>query len=96
MVAPRWTESSWKHGIDRLDQVFALANATFVDELDQPETDGGRVRIYIGPRHSQTDDEIELLVKYFPDGREAVVFHAMRLGPKYRRYREEHSDGFRS
>lgn len=43
--------------------------------------------------HSQTDREIEVLVNVYDDGREAVVFHAMELGPKFRRYREENSNG---
>ena len=41
----------------------------------------------------QTDREIEVLVNVYGDGREAVVFRAMELGPKFRRYREENSNG---
>jgi hypothetical protein len=55
--------------------------------------DGGTVRLYVGPEHEQTDRELEILVNYFTDGREASIFHAMPLGPKVRRYREEHPNG---
>lgn len=49
--------------------------------------------LFIGPPHAQTEREIEVLVHENPaTGREAVIFHAMPLGPKFRTYREEHSD----
>ena len=50
------------------------------------------VVLYIGHPHGQTEREVEILVRHFPAGREALVFHAMPLGPKYRRYREEYPD----
>ena len=53
---------------------------------------GGRVELYIGPEHDRTVRELEILVERFDDGREAVIFHVMSLGPKFTRYREEHSD----
>ncbi len=49
----------------------------------------GTVWLYIGHPHAQTDREIEVLVNVYADGREALVFHAMGLGPKFRQYREE-------
>jgi hypothetical protein len=50
--------------------------------------------LYIGPEHSQTDRELEILVYDYPgSSREATIFHAMHLGPKFRRFREEHPDG---
>jgi hypothetical protein len=58
-----------------------------------PNDDGGEIRLYIGPEHSQTERELEILVNQFTDGREASIFPAMRLGPKFRSYREENSDG---
>ncbi|MDR6972157.1 hypothetical protein [Leifsonia shinshuensis] len=51
------------------------------------------MRLIIGHPHAQTDREIEVLVNVYDDGREARVFHAMELGPKFRRYREENSNG---
>jgi hypothetical protein len=94
-MAPRWEPSSDKHGVSRQDQIFAIINANFVHELDEPVKEG-RIMVYIGPEHSQTDRELEILVLEFPDsGREASIFHAMPLGPKYRRYREEHPDGWK-
>ncbi len=45
--------------------------------------------LYIGHPHAQTDREIEILVIVDPGRCEAVVFHAMELGPKFRRFREE-------
>lgn len=52
--------------------------------------------VFIGPSHSQAlkNDEIEVVVREFPGlGREAVIFHAMPLGPLYRRYRQEYPNG---
>ncbi|QJU55809.1 hypothetical protein SCB71_01930 [Herbiconiux sp. KACC 21604] len=49
--------------------------------------------LFIGPPHGQTGREIEVLVNVYSDGRQAVVFHAMPLGPKFRRYREENPSG---
>lgn len=92
-MAPRWERSSDKHGVERKDQIFAILNATFVHELDETVPDG-RIMVYIGPERAQTDRELEILVHEFPDsGEEASIFQAMPLGPKYRRYREEHPDG---
>lgn len=51
-----------------------------------------RLVIHRSP-HAQTGREIEVLINVYDDGREAVVFHAMGLGPKYRRYREENPNG---
>ena len=93
-MAPRWEPSSEKHGVSRPDQIFAILNANFVHELDEPVKEG-RVMVYIGPEHAQTDRELEILIHEFPDGREASIFHAMPLGPKFSRYREEHPDGWK-
>ena len=92
-MAPRWTDSSGKHHIPREDQVYAIVHANYKDRLDSEKLDEGDVRLYIGHPHAQTDREIEVLVNVYPDGREALVFHAMELGPKFRRYREENPDG---
>ena len=62
-------------------------------ELPGESLDDGTVRLIIGHPHAQTDREIEVLVNVYDDGREARVFHAMELGPKFRRYREENSNG---
>ncbi|NYK09958.1 hypothetical protein [Leifsonia naganoensis] len=51
------------------------------------------MRLIIGHPHAQTDQEIEILINAYPDGRESGVFHAMELGPKFRRYREENPNG---
>jgi hypothetical protein len=46
--------------------------------------------LYIGPEHPQTDREIEVLVRRpRRSGAEASIFHAMPLGPKFRRLRED-------
>ncbi len=89
-MAPRWVGSSERHGIPRGDQIHAILNATFEAEL-QGEAKEGRIVLFIGPPHGQTARELEILVNEFPGtGREAVVFHAMELGTKFRRFREEH------
>jgi len=87
-MPPRWEPSSEKHGVPQHDQVYAILHATYIADLG-PNDDDGEIRLYIGPEHSQTERELEILVNHFTDGREASVFHAMRLGPKFRRYREE-------
>lgn len=91
-MAPRWATSSDKHGVPRTDQIYAILHANYIAELPGQSIDDGTVSLYIGPEHAHTDRELELLVNVYPDGRESVVFHAMPLGPKFRRYREEHPD----
>lgn len=64
--------------------------ATYVDVVESNQ--GGQVTLFIGPPHAQAlpDNEIEVLVQEFPGaGKEAIVFHVMPLGPKFRKYREE-------
>lgn len=90
-MPPKWDDSALKHGIPKPDVVYAIAHATFVDTIEDPGFRGGRVELYIGPEHGQTARELEILVERFNDGREAVIFHVMNLGPKFTRYREEHS-----
>lgn len=92
-MTPRWTESSAKHGVPRADQVYAVAHATYSVRLLQESVDDGEVWLYIGPAHEHTDREIEVLINVYFDGREAVMFHAMELGSKFRRYREEDRNG---
>lgn len=91
-MAPRWISSSFKHDVSQLDQIRAMAHPSYEVELPGESLDDGRVRLYIGRPHEQTDREIEILVNVYADGRQAIVFHAMPLGPKYRRFREEHPD----
>jgi len=92
-MPPRWEPSSDRHFVPRRDQVYAIVHATYVRVLDEP-VEFGELVIYIGPEHAQTDRELEILVHEFPDtGFAAYIFHAMPLGAKYRRYREEHPDG---
>lgn len=91
-MAPRWLGSSDKHDIPKGEQIHAILNATFTAELPG-EAREGRIMLFIGPSHAQTDRELEILVHEFPDtGQEAIVFHAMNLGPKFRRFREEYND----
>lgn len=91
-MAPRWEDSSAKHGVPRTDAIFAMLHANYIAEVES-SPDGGQIMLYIGPEHAQTERELEILVNVFRDGREASIFHVMPLGPKYRRYREEHPDG---
>lgn len=93
-MAPRWEPSSEKHGVSRQDQIHAILYANFVHELDEPVKEG-RIVLFVGPEHSQTDRELEILVHEFGNGREASIFHAMPLGPKFSRFREEHPDGWK-
>jgi hypothetical protein len=70
-----------------------IVHANYTVRLDSEKLDDGTIWLYIGHPHAQTRREIEILVNVYPDGREAVVFHAMELGPKFRRYRQENPDG---
>ncbi len=89
-MAPKWVGSSERHGIPRADQIYAILNATFEAEL-VGEAQEGRIMLFIGRAHQQTDRELEILVNDFPGtGKDAVVFHAMTLGPKFKRFREEY------
>ena len=92
-MVPRWSESGSKHGIPEPDQVWAIVHATYSASRPGESIDDGTVWLYIGRPHPQTDCEIEVLVNVCGDGREAVVFRAMESGPKFRRYREENSNG---
>jgi hypothetical protein len=76
--------------VDRADQVYAILHATYSAILPDEGLDDGTVTLYIGPQHAQTQREIEVLVNVYPDDRESVVFHAMLLGPKFHRYREDY------
>lgn len=90
VVGPRWTESSDRHGIARADQVYAIVHAKYSDLLADAGADDGQLWLYIGHPYGQTEREVEVLVRVYPGGRPALIFHAMELGPKFRRYREEH------
>ncbi len=92
-MPPRWEPSADKHGIDRPDQIYAILNATYAAQLPGESGDAGIVTLYIRPEHPQTNREVEILVTVYTDTRESVIFHAMLLGPKYRRFREEHPNG---
>lgn len=92
-MAPVWRNSTDKHGVPRQDQVYVLLHPTYRAVLADPVPDG-RIVLFIGPAHAQTDREVEVLVHEFPESsRQAVIFHAMELGPKFRRYREENPNG---
>lgn len=92
-MAPRWAESANKHGIPRADQIYAIVNATYKARIADEGVEPGEVWLYIGCPHPQTEREIEVLVKTYSDGRAALIFHAMELGPKFRRLREENPRG---
>jgi hypothetical protein len=90
-MTPRWAHSSDKHGVPRDDQIHVLLQPTYGRDLHVEDAARECITLYIGHPHGQTDREVEILVRTFPGTtREAIVFHAMPLGPKYRRYREEH------
>lgn len=92
-MTPRWTASSEKQGVPRDDQIYVMLNSTYIARLPNEDRGDGTVWLYIGHAHAQTDREVEVLVRTFSDGRAAIVFHAMELGPKYRAFREEHPNG---
>ncbi|AAT89213.1 hypothetical protein ATY41_08080 [Leifsonia xyli subsp. xyli] len=54
----------------------------------------GRIVLFIGCPHAQTEREVEILVHEYPDtGEQAEIFHVMELGAQFGRYREEHPNG---
>lgn len=73
----------------RADVAYAIAHTGFARLLPGQSIDDGHVWLYIGHPHPQTDIEVEVVVAVYGDGREARIFHAMELGPKFRRYRQE-------
>jgi hypothetical protein len=92
-MTPEWTESAGKHNISRSHAAHAIINATYSAELG-PDERGGTLTLFIGPRHAQTDDELEILVRSFPGtNSDRIIFHVMQLGPRFRRYREENPRG---
>jgi hypothetical protein len=94
-MSPIWTPSTEKHGISRHDAMFAIINASFTLPLAAHHVagiQGGVVTLFIGPRHAQTEDELEILVEQFDDGREAIVFHVQPLSSRWRSFREEHNN----
>lgn len=87
-MAPVFEPSCTKHGVSREDIAYAIFHASFIHVLE--EDDESLVRLFIGPAHAQTDREIEVLVREFPSAsRPASIFHAMPLGPKFARLRED-------
>ncbi len=92
-MTPRWADSANKHRVPRADQVYAIVHASYRVRLESEKLDEGDVWLYIGHPHAQTEREIEVLVNVYADGRESLILHAMGLGPKFRRYREEHPNG---
>jgi hypothetical protein len=94
-MSPIWTLSTEKHGVSRHDAMHAVINATFTELLSTHQaagTHGGVVTVFIGPRHAQTEDELEILVEHFNDGRESIVFHVQPLSSRWRSFREEHDN----
>lgn len=94
-MSPIWTPSTEKHGVSRHDAMYAVINATFIVSLAAHQiagSHGGVVTVFIGPRHAQTDDELEILVEQFDGGREAIVFHVQPLSSRWRSFREEHNN----
>ncbi len=71
-----------------------MVNAHYIVDIRANE-DRTVDRLFIGPQHAQTARELEIIVRVPKDGSgsEAVVFHVMELGPKFRRMREENPDG---
>ena len=91
-MAPRWTDSTDKHRVPRSEQIYVLLNPSYQAELPDQVAEG-QIVLFIGFASEHSVREIEVLVQTYPGtGREAVVFHAMELGPKFRRFREEHPD----
>lgn len=95
-MTPRWAVSADKHRVARSDAVHALLHSTW-RRVIHTRTDGTLVRAYIGPPHAWTSRELEVLVDHPPPETtaDAVVFHVMPLGAKYRRMREEFPHGDR-
>jgi hypothetical protein len=95
-MSPIWTDSADKHGVSHTDAAHAVAHSTYERHLNT-DPDGWTVWVFIGPEHSATTRELEVLLKFPPRPiAPMVVFHVMPLGPKYRRLREEFPNDDRS
>ncbi|WP_104081111.1 hypothetical protein [Cryobacterium sp. Y11] len=89
-MASKFLDSSEKHGIPRQDIVYAILHANYVRVLEHERVNKGRIKLYIGHPHGQTDREIEILVHEFPEsGEEALILHVDNLATKFTRFREE-------
>jgi hypothetical protein len=76
-----WSNSAFKHGISREDISHAIEFKSYTKKLTS-EADGSEVWLYIGPQHSGTNRELEILVNILRN-RDLLVFHAMKLTSKF-------------
>lgn len=75
-------------GIPRQDVVYAILHANYVQVLEHESVDKGRIKLYIGHSHVQTDREIQILVHEFPEsGEEAQTFYVDNLAARFKRSR---------
>ena len=94
-MVPVWKESALKRGISPARQTWVILHPTYRREVpDATPERGGRVVLFTGLGRELDEQELEILVRVFADGRQAEVFHAMHVTERLRQYREEHPDGW--
>jgi hypothetical protein len=82
--------SANKHRISNEDALYAIHHATYTRRLS-PDLPGTYIRLFIGFQHSQTERELEVLVRAFESSRRRPeVFHVMWLSSKYDQYRKDY------
>jgi hypothetical protein len=93
-MAPVWEASSFEHFISQRQQVWVMLHPTYQRIFEAGNARTGDVLLITGYSHELNEDEIEILVRVWPDGRTSHVFHCNYLSEKIRRYREEYPDGW--
>ena len=81
-MAIRWARSADRHGIDREDAKYAIANRVYwLRDFDEPRIEGGkRPDLFIGPS-GDGKQLLEVMAEVTPP-RDFFIFHVMNARPK--------------
>ena len=81
-MAIRWARSADRHGIDREDAKYAIANRVYwLRDFDEPRIEGGkRPDLFIGPARDGKQ-LLEVMAEVTPP-RDFFIFHVMNARPK--------------
>jgi len=93
-MTPVWEDSSFEHFISKRQQVWVMLHPTYQRVYEEGDAHMGNVLLITGYSHELNEDEIEILVRIWPDGRQSHIFHCNYISQKIRRYREENPDGW--
>lgn len=78
----RWARSADRHGINREDAKYAIANRIYwLREFDEPRVEGGKCPdLFIGPARDGTQ-LLEVMAEVTPP-RDIFIFHVMNARSK--------------